>query len=68
MGAELPNDFGSAHEFNRCAERIADLFGKGLADKLLPLKRDVADGVSLTGFIAAPPESIEADPREGTDS
>lgn len=46
----------SAHPAAAQLDRIAEIFGDGIAKKLLPLRRDSADGIAVDGFIAAPPE------------
>ncbi len=38
-------------------ERIRDIFGDARAKKLLPIVRDSAEGVSVSGFIGAPPQN-----------
>ncbi|MCC8180052.1 MAG: DNA mismatch repair endonuclease MutL, partial [Planctomycetes bacterium] len=38
-------------------ERIRDIFGTDLAEKMLPFARNVNDQLSFDGFVARPPES-----------
>ena len=46
----------TAHPGQTLHDRILDIFAEGWGKKLLPVKRDTTEGLSVDGYIAAPPK------------